>query len=160
MTNKDSPLYWERNTEGLKAAAQEKRKQCFQKAEEAIRQLIKENRPINFESVAEAANVTRNWLYNQPELKEQIKTLKAQQTFKGKLPRQIRATDKSKDALILQLRKQNKQLRAELEQANKQLEVLYGYNFGMDEILKENDQLKEEVQRLSNLLAHNPQPKS
>jgi hypothetical protein len=47
----------DRNTDGLKAAAQKKRAEAIARTESAISQLIKDKKPINFEAVANAAGV-------------------------------------------------------------------------------------------------------
>lgn len=66
----------QRNTNGLKNHAQCKRDQAFERTEVAIRQLLKEGRPINFETVSKVSGVSRAWLYNQPEIRQRIEQLR------------------------------------------------------------------------------------
>jgi hypothetical protein len=49
----------QRNTDGLKNHAQCKRDQAFERTQAGIRQLIKEGRPVNFETVSEVSGVSR-----------------------------------------------------------------------------------------------------
>ncbi len=62
---KDSTKQWQRNTDGLRSNAQRKAEATRQRAEAAIAQLIKEQRPINFQTVARAAGISTAWLYCQ-----------------------------------------------------------------------------------------------
>jgi hypothetical protein len=54
---------WIRNTKGLYAHAHNKAEQTRQQAEEAIGLLLKQQRPINFKTVAETAGISTAWLY-------------------------------------------------------------------------------------------------
>lgn len=117
-------MNWKRNTTGLKVAAQKKRLNAFAKTEAAIKQLLQQRQPITFEAVAERAGVTRAWLYKQPDLKERITYLREQSMPKP--PKSRRASENSKDAIILTLRRQVKDLRQQADQLNQQLEVAYG----------------------------------
>lgn len=149
---KSELLGWERNTEGIKAAAQKKREAAFAKTEEAIKSLLREKKPINFESVAEAANVTRAWLYRQPDLRSRIETLRGQQASKRDLPPTLRASDASKDALLSELRKQNKALRTENQKLKRELEIAYGQALGFEEVQSQNQELEKQNRHLMNLL--------
>lgn len=143
---------WQRNLDGIKGAAQKKRQEAFDKTEEAIKRLIREKRPINFESVAEAAGVTRAWLYKQPELRGRIETLRAQRSPKKQVPPEIRSSDASKTALIAELRQQNKQLRAQVQELKRELELAYGRAFGTDDLEAQNRELQKQNQHLFRLL--------
>lgn len=68
----------ERNTEGLKAHAQQKRAETIERTEKAIQQLIKDKQRINFNTVAEAAGVSKAWLYDEPDMRERIAHLRKQ----------------------------------------------------------------------------------
>jgi len=61
-----------RNTLGLHRHAQNKAEATRQRAEAAISHLIKEQRPINFKTVAETAGISTAWLYGNEELKQRI----------------------------------------------------------------------------------------
>uniref|UniRef100_B8HWN6 Transposase n=1 Tax=Cyanothece sp. (strain PCC 7425 / ATCC 29141) TaxID=395961 RepID=B8HWN6_CYAP4 len=152
MTEEGISLHWKRNTEGIKLAAQRKREETFTRTDEAIKQLIRDRKPINFESVAEAANVTRAWIYKQPELRQRIETLRSQQASKKELPPQARASDASKTAMIATLREENKRLRAEIQRLKRDLESAYGQALGFEDLQSENSRLERQCQRLQQLL--------
>lgn len=153
MAEETFSLKWDRNTNGIKAAAERKRQEAFAKAEEGIKTLIREKKPINFETVAEAAGVTRAWLYKQSELRARIEHLRSQQSHKSDLPIQLRASDASQKALIMELRQQNKALRAENQALKRELETAYGQALGVDDLMEQNAQLEKQNQRLFNLLS-------
>lgn len=67
---------WERNTAGLRSAVLRRAAHARARAEAAIEALVREDRPVNFNSVAARAGVTRNYLYTQPVLRERIISLR------------------------------------------------------------------------------------
>jgi hypothetical protein len=119
---------WGRNVEGLRTHAQKKAEATRQRAEEAIAQLIKEQRPVNFKTVAETAAISTAWLYGNEDLKQQIMHLRMQQIPKAqvKLPVREQASNASKEAVIAALRKRIKELEAENRDLKQQVEVAYG----------------------------------
>ncbi len=118
---------WERDVTGLRASASAKAEATRRRAEEALRLLAKEGRPVNFKAVAAAAPCSTAWLYGQDDLKARIMHLRSQQPQpKIAIPPRERASDASKDAIIAALRKANKQLREENATLRQQLEVVYG----------------------------------
>lgn len=62
---------------GIKDYAEEKNKKTLEKVHKTIDSLKKKKKNINFSSVAEAAGVSRATLYNNPQLKERIRGLRA-----------------------------------------------------------------------------------
>src|SRR5436309_15341846 len=126
---------WERNIEGLRKNAQEKAKTTRQRVEEAIRLLIKEQRKINFKTVAETAQVSTAWLYANEEIKMRINHLRSQQVPKAqvRIPPQLQASSASKDAVIATYKKRIEALQKrvdkqadEISDLKKQLEIAYG----------------------------------
>lgn len=152
MTRTKGTLGWERNTSGIKAAAQKKRDAAFAKTEDAIKKLLKEKKAINFESVAGAASVTRAWLYKQPDLRARIETLREQQSPKKELPIEMRASDASKTALVAELRRQNKELRLENQKLKRELESAYGQVLGLEDLQVQSRDLEKHNQKLMGLL--------
>ena len=117
-------MNWQRNTDGLAAAAQKKRLAALAKTEAAIKQLLRQGHRLTFASVAQLAGVTRSWLYKQPDLKARITALREPSPVQP--PARQPASEASQSALIRTLRQQVKVLRQEKESLNQQLEVAYG----------------------------------
>jgi hypothetical protein len=120
---------WKRNTDGLRSNAQKKAEVTQQRAEAAIALLIKEQRPINFKTVAETAGISTAWLYEHDAIKQQIIHLRSQQVPKAqmKIPPKEQASNASKDAVIAALRKRIKDLEKENRDLKQQVEVAYGH---------------------------------
>jgi len=130
-------MEWNRNVDGLHVAARAKSEATRGKVEKALREMTKpltkpdEKRPsINFKTVAEWAGVSQAWLYRpkNKDIADRIRELRNQQSQMPKvvIPPQERATDASKDALIVALRKRVKQQEEEIREMRRQLEVAYG----------------------------------
>ncbi|WP_131795780.1 hypothetical protein [Fluoribacter gormanii] len=62
--------------QALKYAAKEKHAVTMERVLAALKIMQEQNVPINFESVASFAQVSKTWVYSQPSLKEQIKNIK------------------------------------------------------------------------------------
>lgn len=107
-----------RSTDAIVALAKKKRKETVQKVEQVIRQLIKENGRINFNTVSCSAGVSKSYLYNHPDLRERIQTLrKQQQQVVSSKSVKRKMSDENKGAMIQLLRDRVK----ELEHENRQL---------------------------------------
>ena len=117
-----------RNTLGLRTHAQNKAEATRRRAEAAIAQLIKVQRPINFKSVAQTAGISTAWLYGNQELKQRIIHLRTQQTphVQAKIPLREQASSASKDGMIAALQKRVREQSEEIKDLKKQLEVAYG----------------------------------
>ncbi len=118
---------WERNMHGLRAHAQQKAVDTARRAEAAIAYLLKEQRPVNFKTVAETAGISTAWLYGNETLKQRIMHLRLQQTpaVQVKIPPREQASSASKEAMIAALRqriqkleKENRDLKQQVETAN------------------------------------------
>lgn len=122
------PNTWTRNITGLSKTAQAKAEATRRRAEEAIRLLLKEKRPITFRAVAETAHVSTAWLYAHEDIKRQILDLRAQHAPKATIwiPPQERASQASKDVLIATLRQRVKEQEDQIRELKRQLEVAYG----------------------------------
>lgn len=105
-----------RSTEAIVAMAKKKSEETVQKVEQAIKQLIKKNNRINFNTVSIESGVSKSYLYNHPAFRERIEMLRNQQ---GKSPKAVKRqmSDKSNAAKIQILRDRIK----ELESENKRL---------------------------------------
>ena len=137
----------QRNVEGLRQNAQRKRQEALDKVEQGIRQLIKEGKTLNFNTVAQAADVSKAFLYKEPEIKERIEQLRLQGTKKAPELKQ-RASDASKDAIIRNLRERVKKLEAEVKGLRKQNEVAYGQVIEVNSLRQQVERLQAENGRL------------
>jgi hypothetical protein len=116
-----------RNVEGLRKSAQAKSARVLQRANEAIRQLLQQKRPINFKAVAEVAGVSTPYLYQNQATRERIIHLRGETTLRTETKlKRGRASDFSKDAVIETLRLRLKELEADNRELRKQIEVAYG----------------------------------
>ena len=131
----------QRNVEGLRQNAQRKRQEALEKVEQGIRQLIKEGKTLNFNTVAQAADVSKAFLYKEPEIKERIEQLRLQGTKKAPELKQ-RASDASKDAIIRNLRERVKKLEAEVKDLRKQNEVAYGQILEVNSLRRQIEHFK------------------
>ena len=145
------------NTDGLKKAAKTKRNNAIEATEKAIRELIKENKPISFSSVAEKANVSRAWLYQNKDIKERIESLRNKSSDTKSVPAKIRPSESSKDTIIATLKKRNEKLDKENYALRSHLEVAYGLADPdlvdkISELQKKNRDLEQENQNLKEKL--------
>jgi hypothetical protein len=119
---------WERNIDGLRVHAQEKAVDTARRAEAAIAHLLKEQRPVNFKTVAETAGISTAWLYGNETLKQRIMHLRVQQVpaVQVKIPPREQASSASKEAMIAALRQRIQKLEKENNELKQQVEVLGG----------------------------------
>ncbi len=119
---------WERNIDGLRTHAQQKAVDTARRAEAAIAHLLKEQRPVNFKTVAETAGISTAWLYGNEALKQRIMHLRTQQTpaVQVKIPPREQASNASKDAMIAALRQRIQKLEKENRDLKQQVEVANG----------------------------------
>lgn len=119
---------WKRNVEGLRKSAQEKSARTKCRVEEAIHLLVKERRPITFNAVAEAAQVSTAWLYAEDDIKMRIIHLRSQQKPKAKvsIPPEEQASNASKDRIIAALQKRVAKQAEEIEKLKEKVEVTCG----------------------------------
>lgn len=119
---------WERNTDGLRAHAQQKAVETACRAEAAIAHLLKEQRPVNFKTVAQTAGISTAWLYGHEVLKQRIMHLRMQQqpSVQVKIPPREQASSASKDAMIAALRQRIQKLEKENRDLKQQVEIANG----------------------------------
>ena len=117
-----------RNIEGLRRAAQQKAELTRCRAEEAITLLLKQQRQVNFKTVAETARISTAWLYAHEPIKMRILHLRSQQrpSAQVKIPPREQASNASKDAMIMALKTRVREQAEKIKELEKQLEVAYG----------------------------------
>jgi hypothetical protein len=116
-----------RNVEGLRKSAQAKSARVLQRANEAIRLLLQQKRPINFKAVAEVAGVSAPYLYQNQAIRERIIHLRGETPSRTETRlKGGRASNASRDAVIETLRLRLKELEGDNRELRKQIEVAYG----------------------------------
>ncbi|MGH3779017.1 MAG: DUF6262 family protein [Pseudonocardiaceae bacterium] len=103
------------NTRFLLQAARDRHDTTMTRAQQALRRLDRTGTPVSFRAVAEAADVSRAWLYRQPELRAEIDRLRAAHPSSSAAtpPTAQRGTDESRQRRIEALLEDNTRLRAE-----------------------------------------------
>ncbi len=107
------------NSAHLVAAAQRRSQTTRQRATAALRRLHASGQPVNFDSLAREAGVSRSWLYAQPDLRAEVDRLRerARPAAGPAVPDRQRGTDAS---LLRRLELATQRIR-ELEADNKRL---------------------------------------
>jgi hypothetical protein len=114
------------NTRHIITAARHRHELTRAKAIQALRTLDAQGAPVTFEAVAQAAAVSRSWLYAQPDIRAEIEHLRAAHRRAPATP--VPARQRSSDASLLhrleattqrirQLGEENRKLREQLAQA-------------------------------------------
>lgn len=118
------------NSHHLIAAAQRRHESTRAKATQALRNLDREGGSVTFQIVAQKAQVSRSWLYTQPDICGEIRRLRDLRQGAGgaPLPASQRSTDASlrrrlevANARVRDLSFENQRLRKQLEHALGQL---------------------------------------
>ena len=94
------------------------------KAVQALREIDRAGTPVTFARVAEAAGISRSWLYTQPDISSQIRRLRQKTNAAGSagtIPAAQRATDASLRARLATALERNKQLADENVRLRRQL---------------------------------------
>ena len=94
------------------------------KAVQALREIDRAGTPVTFARVAEAAGISRSWLYTQPDISSQIRRLRQKTNAAGSagtIPAAQRATDASLRARLATALERNKQLADENARLRRQL---------------------------------------
>lgn len=139
-----------RNTGGLRDHAQRKSQAAFERVREAIEVLRKDSQPIDFQSVAEKAQVSVAYLYKYPDLKKWIEQHRAQSQLKlfqeGEL--QVKAPDQTCPRVAQEnqaLRMQNKHLRKQNRELKEKLTALEVLEQEVNVLKKQKQSLLQEI---------------
>lgn len=113
-------------TEHLKELHNKRKAITQEKVDKAIQRLIKAQKPINFNSVANESGVTKKTLYDNKYIRERIENLRHQQS-QVPTPSQVKRemNDNNKDAIIASLKRKIKRLEEEKKELKEQLKVNY-----------------------------------
>jgi hypothetical protein len=115
------------NTSGLLKTAAEKKEKALKKVENSIKEMVKNQQRINFNTVAEHSGVSKTYLYQNKDFKSRIISLRSQQEVLYN-PKQTKRnmTDNSKDIIIESLRRKLKELEKERDELKDQLKLYLG----------------------------------
>jgi hypothetical protein len=114
------------NTQHLVTAAKRRHELTRAKAIRALRELDRAGTPVTFETLARTADVSRSWLYTQPDIRTEIQRLRDTTRRASSTP--IPATQRASDSSLLRrlqtanernrtLAEENQRLRRQLAQA-------------------------------------------
>jgi hypothetical protein len=110
----------------LTAAAQRKRAGALARARTALHELHDRAETITFQAVARRAHVSRQWLYQQPELRAEIERLRSLDSGRPAAPARERSTEASLRSRIQSLLNENQRLRTENANLKTELALAYG----------------------------------
>jgi hypothetical protein len=116
-------MTFQRNTKGLKAAAQQKNQATRLRAKAAIKKLLSSHQTVNFRTVSQTGNVSIAWLYRQPDLRAQIERYRTMPPTK-----RPQKPGGGKNGMIASLKQRVKKLEQEKQQLEQTIERLYGEN--------------------------------
>ena len=114
-------------TSNLKGSWSKRKAEATKKALDAIREMQMENEPVNFNSVHNRSGVSKNYLYNEPEIRKSIEECRQQEKSKP-TARQAKydKTSQSKDVIIQAKEKRIAKLEEENRKLKHELEALRG----------------------------------
>lgn len=116
------------NTRHIIAAARQRRELTRAKAIQALRTLDASGGPVTFETVAQAAAVSRSWLYAQPDIRAEIERLRAvhHRAPATSVPARQRASEASLLRRLEAASQRNRHLAAENRRLREQLALALG----------------------------------
>lgn len=109
----------------LKNAASKKREGTLERVRTVLEEMEAKDLPITFSAVSAAANVSRDWLYKEADVKNEIQRQRSKATIIQKMLEQKKVIDK-KDKEITLLRQRVDSMHDEISGLKKQLEIVYG----------------------------------
>ena len=117
----------------LKKITQDKTNNTLIKVTTTLSIMKEKSLPVNFESVAKLAGVSKTWLYRQPELSKEISELR-HKTGKIKRMVDLQSILLKKDEEIIKLKEKNTHLKQTIEKLRNQLEIVYGEFYNQKKI--------------------------
>ena len=111
------------NSIHLATAARQRHEHTRAKAIAAMHELDRAGATLTFESVARHAGVSRSWIYTQPDLKDEIRRLRAQRRPEpsAPIPARQRASDDSLRRRLEIANRRNRELADENQRLRRQL---------------------------------------
>lgn len=113
--------------EPLNQVAAARHRRAVERAERALRDLDTEGARVSFQSVARRAGVSRQWLYTQPSLRQEIEALRDREPARAdRVPARQRTSEASLRQRLETLRAENRRLREENSGLKTELAIAYG----------------------------------
>jgi hypothetical protein len=118
------------NTVHILQAAKQRHDDSVNRTIEAIRRLERGHKPINFRTVADAARVSRGWLYTNPQLRDAITARRSTPPRRRNrtVPPAQRGSAASLQSRINALTDEVRRLRHENAELKNRIQRLYGQN--------------------------------
>lgn len=114
------------NTVNMLEYSRLRTEQAVNKVNVAISQMLKDNIPVNFNSVSEHAGVSKRFLYSHAEIKEKLIKLRSQPCSKQLQPARAPLNESSKDVIISRQKLKIQGLNEEISKLRNELQILYG----------------------------------
>ena len=105
----------------LSEAAARRHQLTRARAVQALRELDRSGAPVTFAGVAQAAGISRSWLYTQPDISSHIRRLREKTDSAGAVPAGQRATEASLRARLTAALDRNKHLADDNARLRRQL---------------------------------------
>jgi len=118
-----------RNVDGLRLHAKSKSEDVRQRIDAAISTLSIQNMPVNFNSVASLANISKTTLYSNPAYRDRIESLRCNTASTSTAKRKKTVTDNGKDVLIAAKNKRIADLEAEVARLSGILKHFYANEY-------------------------------
>jgi hypothetical protein len=114
-----------RKIDALNKASADKHMQTLTKVHTTLSIMRQKRLPINFESVAKLAGVSKTWLYQTTLIRDEITKARQRGGIMHRLI-DLQAVLTKKEKEITSLKSKNKLLQQKVEQLTQQLETVYG----------------------------------
>ena len=117
----------DQRTDAIRTAAVKRTRDAQTRARKTLRGLGNAGIPVSFAAVASAAGVSRQFLYTQPELREEIERLRSDRQAEPRLPARNGRND---DGIRVRLRaalEDNQRLREEIRLLREELAIAHGH---------------------------------
>lgn len=146
--------------DNLRRAQETRRDESLERTYEAIKQLQKAGGKINFQRVAEAANVSVSYLYKYPELKQHIADLRNKQSLMPRQPLVKPASSGSQAKIIGRLKARVRQLEEQNQELRRKNEALAGQvyraHFFEDQVTRQKQTIQDLESRLNAVRSQAP----
>lgn len=119
------------NPDNLRQAASRKSAAANARAEQGIRDMIRDSQPVTFRGLARTAGVSLDFLYSTPAIRQRVEQLRDQQQATARAPKPHHHPDQSSSVvrtLTAQLAELKRRHRDEVEQLKRALEAAHGEN--------------------------------